>query len=403
MDIGIPLNVFIQIDKSDLSTNEDTPFCLMNILNKPILFYLLEFFERNNFKEVNLVTLPKFSFQINTVIQSYIGNIKPIVLTTKDETTFEDLNIFDFIHKKVTKHNFILMKSNCLLDFDLSRLLDYHFLNNNFLSMCLSKTDFVSQDSRPKLSLYGKEAQLFPNVIHEVFGLENTENKNIKKLVYASTISDNPDLDSFCLTTELLDKHNDFDLDYTYHDIEFYVFNKKIFKLLELSRVKGLNDVKTQLIPLLINKSSHNYFKKALKEDDQLENDNSLRIYANLFESECYKLDTPLKIIGVLYETQKNIKDIQKVFFPTENNQENILNEYRNIIYSNIANNKNPLHDLPNEIKMISMDSLVSKPINFAGNRCKITKSIIGSGIKINDGSKVQLSIILNNCSIDVE
>ena len=154
---GIPINVFIQAHQSHLSTSDDYPFCLTNVINKPILFYQLEFFERNLFKEVTIITPSKFSFQINTALQKYIGNIKTHVVTTKDESSFEDLNIFEVIHKKVTRSNFILLKGDTLLDFDIGNLVNFHLLNENFVSIPLVKIDFVAQEARPKISPYGKK------------------------------------------------------------------------------------------------------------------------------------------------------------------------------------------------------------------------------------------------------
>ena len=205
-------------------------------------------------------------------------------------------------------------------------------------------------------------------------------------------------MDSFCLSINLLNSSSNFDLDYSYQDVEFYIFNKEIFKLIDLPQVRLLNDIKTQLVPLLINKSNHDIFRKVLQKEDF-----PLRIYSCLLESNCYKIDCFTKLIGVIYEIQKGFKDIQQVFFVTENNQENFLNEFRNNIYFNMQNGKNPLNELPNELKIVSMDSYVAKPIEFNGIKSKITKSIIGKNMKINDGSKIQLSLIMDNCLIGKE
>lgn len=435
MDTIPPFNIFIQIDESDITLKDNTPLCMMNILNKPILFYQLEFFERYFFREVFLITPQKFSFLIYTLISKYKGSLKPQVIVAKEDT-FEELNILELICKKVTKSNFIILKSDILPDFQLSNLIDFHLCNANLLTFPLVKSD---HPNKSKLSFYGKDNSNVSCSKQQVFGLQkenyysyiddndNSMNailNNMRRVVYSNSISPNSDLDSFCISKDLLSKLNRFKLEYTYKDAEFYIFHKSIFKIYNKIGKIISNDemisLRYQFIPLLINKSYSKKIKKLLKdelindkddkinqfkENNQINKENlfSFNIYSCLIDNNCYKIDCFSRIINIINEIQLPIPQIQQVFFPTINNNENFLNQYKSEIYNNILNKKNPLQDLPEVLKMISLDSVIGKNILFNGYKCKITKSIIGENMVINDGSKIQLSIILDNCEIGNE
>lgn len=425
-DYSMPINVFIKCNDYNLSTDEDIPFCLNKIMNKPILFYILEFLERHSFKEATLLTLPEFTFHINSAIPKYVGSIKTSVVLGKSEN-FEDLKIFEFIQKKVTRNNFILIKADSLLDFDLNSLIDSHLLNMNFASMVLLKSDRAVIEQRPKLTLHGKETQLFQNPENQVFGIEKQDHNKVavtgidyRKVYYSSIINEADDDESYFLKKELLVKSPGFQLDYSCQDIEFYVFNRLIFELLNLEPVKKLimTDIRTQLIPFIINRANHRIIKKMLKNfkkqktdisesgdssKDSQQDTEGLRIYACMLSNEGYKLDMPSKVIGTIYEVQRPINEVPALFFSTENNAENIFIEHQSKIYENICANKNPAFELPEEIKMTSLDSYVAKPVKTTGTKCKITKSVVGQNLRMNEGSKIQLSLIGDNCVIGKE
>jgi NDP-sugar pyrophosphorylase family protein len=56
----------LNISVSPLSN--DQPKSLLPILNKPILAYQLEFFERNKFKNINLITHKKYYSELDSYI-----------------------------------------------------------------------------------------------------------------------------------------------------------------------------------------------------------------------------------------------------------------------------------------------------------------------------------------------
>lgn len=402
---SLPFNVFIQANEPNFATNDFLPACLTPILNKPILYYILEFLERSGFKEATILTMSEYVFSINSELQRFNGGIKCNTVSGKSES-FEDLNIFELIQKRLTRSNFILIKANCLYDFDLSSLLDHHLLNNNFLSLVLNKEIIEATDKNLNLTAFRKEALQFKGKRALVYGFDQERiHKDDRKILFSSLISED---NSFKLSNSMLKEHKDIDLECSYQDTELYIFNKSVFTLLKLNKIKEFTNIKTQLIPFLINKSSHRLIKKSLLNDDYLNGFknrefNGLEIYGRILDN-CYQIDSITKIISTLSETQKaSISSIPVYFFPTVNNLDNIFTEFREVIYNNLFKEKNPANNLPAYVKCISLDAIVAKGFKNIDSKCKITKSIVGSGLSIRDGSKLQMSVVFNNVSIGKE
>lgn len=175
----LPVNVFIKANECNLSLKKDQPDCLTKVLGKPILFYLLEFLERNFIKEVTILTTSEFSYDISSTIQElFTGSIKTIVLTASTDK-LEGMNVFGCIERKLTESNFILINGNSLLDFDLVEMFNEHLLNNEHISLCLSKTETEGSntESRPKLSPYNNEIEIISTISSQVFGLKSYDNQ----------------------------------------------------------------------------------------------------------------------------------------------------------------------------------------------------------------------------------
>lgn len=84
-----------------------------------------------------------------------------------------------------------------------------------------------------------------------------------KQLTYQTTIFDDEDNKEQIVVTKRLLKHcGNISLTYDYDDIHFYVFNKKIYSLLEDEKIKNLSLIKSDLIPYLIK----HHMSKRLKE-----------------------------------------------------------------------------------------------------------------------------------------
>ena len=118
------ISVFIQVTSYEEKLTE---ICenksLLNVLNKPLLTYQLEFLERNNIKEVTIITNKTFLKNIEEILISYEGELKINTLTTNNK----GINILNFIKKEIKHNNFILMSAESLLYFDLFKLLDSHW------------------------------------------------------------------------------------------------------------------------------------------------------------------------------------------------------------------------------------------------------------------------------------
>lgn len=464
-----PINCFILADQTELSLDEYTPSILMPIINKPLLYYQLEFLERNFIREVHILTLSDLSFKLNNAIHNYKGNIKPTILTTTRET-FEETNILKFIEKKVTQNNFIIFRGDSIVNFDLCKLLDLHLLQSNFISMVVNRED-TQESSKSKLIEYGNTETLpldstniqilglkqvekafqSEDVIDESFDenffgkladkdskpTSNRDGFQYRKVVYDSFIekssfSGAPASNKVKINKNLLVKSRNFELVYNYKDIYFYIFSRSIFDFLDLDRIANMKDLRKELIPFLIEKSDHKLIKRQLtksslkhkakypsgnldtknkssnetskKELDKIaEESEGLSIFACLLDSNCFMVDSFNKILNTINEIQKPFENINKIFFSTRNNLDNIFEDFKDSIYMNIENNKHPGFNLPVYIEITSMDSHVAKPISVEGKKCNITKSVIGSNLKLGENTKIRNSLVLDNCNIGNE
>lgn len=401
-EFTLPVNVFIRANEANLSIKKDKPDCLVKILGKPILFYLLEMLERNFVKEAIILTLGEFSFEINSILQEqYRGSIKTTVVCLNTDQ-LDEINIFNVIKRKITENNFILLKANCLVDVDLVETFNKHILEDNFMTFLLNKLDLssVNNENRSKLHTYKDETAMLPSSTYQVYGMQKeiskhhcniTDNNSccssgFRNILFASSVSE----DKFKLKVDMLNKHEEFILDCSYQDSEFYIFKKSIYNILNLAKVKSFFEIKNQLIPFLINKQDHRIIKKLMETN--------LKIQAQLLDNDCYKIDSFGQLIGVLGEIQKSVSDIPLIFFPTINNEENIFTEFKQTVVDNMSSNKNPTYGLSDTAKMVSIDSYVCKPFEIVDS--KVIKSVIGSNCKVSEKSKISECFIMNNVVI---
>ena len=109
------------------------------VINKPILFYQLEYLERQNIKEVHLL-LNKDDLQkdmVSNLANKYKGTIKIDIM----ETSMEVLEIFNTIKSNITKNNFILIEGDSILSFNFGELIDNHIDNKNLVTLILQKKE----------------------------------------------------------------------------------------------------------------------------------------------------------------------------------------------------------------------------------------------------------------------
>ena len=385
-EIYLPINVFILANDSNLSSKKFMPDCLIKILGKPIIFYNLEFLERNHIKEAIILTTHDYSSEISTTLTRFNGNIKAtIIALTSDQ--FSDLKIFQYIKRKISEQSFILINSDSIFDFNLVEMFSNHLLNSNLLTLCFGK-----QEEQKKLNYYENEIEYTP--ISQAFGVISNKNsgdleEELKQIVYCTNINEKG---KYVIPVDILEKFDKFDLDHFLCNSEFYIFKKSIFEIFSHKKVKEMNNIKSQFIPFLINKQEHRLIKKIFPD---------IKIYANIVKNGVFKLDSHSKILSLLSEIQKTkIDEIPLVLFPTRNNDENIFIDYKDKINENIKNNKNPNFELEGFVKIISIDSYVCKPFIISGAKSSVIKSYIGKNCNVGENSKISNSYVMDNVII---
>ena len=143
-------------------------------------------------------------------------------------------------------------------------------LNESLVSMVLIKDD--------QKFLNNKLKHLYNTLEISLFGLEqnNSETNNYRKLVFHKSVFDDCFEGDVKFQKDLLKENKNFELLYNYDDLNFYVFNKLIFKILDNEHIKKKNHIKNEFIPFIINKS----YKKILtnliygsKKKENIENE----------------------------------------------------------------------------------------------------------------------------------
>ena len=99
------------------------------------------------------------------------------------------------------------------------------------------------------------------------------------------------------------------------------------------------------------------------------------------------------KYLNSLSECQRNIEEIPRVYFYTENNLKNMFQVNSDQIIKNI-NNDRPYFEGLDNIEPITLESLVAYPVNSLAKKSKIVKSVVGQKFELGANSKVTYSIL---------
>ena len=389
------ISIFILVTPYD---EELTEICenksLLNVLNKPLLTYQLEFLERNNIKEVTIITNKTFLKNIEEILISYEGELKINTLTTNNK----GINILNFIKKEIKHNNFILMSAESLLYFDLFKLLDSHIDNRALVTLVLNNYNYNNQ----KLNFLKKKDI-------NVFGIEDNNSSNLKKIVFL-TNRESDDSQNINISNKVF-KHSynyGFDL-LSYEDIHFYIFNKNIYQILEsqkyINNSKKFKTINHDLIPYLIEKAYSKEFNTLLinssKNNIGLVNRINIRSkLINLNEGEfVYSIRDYQRLISVIDEIRKPYEEIPLIFFQTRNNTKNYFMNFAQQIQNNINNKKN-FNDHINEISSISFDSYIADPVISIGKGSRINRTIGGQNLTVQEKSKIISCLIYDNVNI---
>lgn len=401
------VDAFILINNDNNPMNEICSLTKKNflpVLNKPILFYQLEFLERNNIKEVHLLVNNDSKEKTKEIISKYKSSLK----INFCEITNELSDIFVIIKNNLTKKNFLLIEADSILSFNLGNFIDYHIVNNNLISLIIQKKD----SELNKLKFTQED-------LIDTYGIDCNDNNRV--VYYNKTKSEEGS--HLIINKRLFKRFSHFNLFMNYIDIGFYIFNHSIFDIIEGIKILAenqkkeekktklinmLNNLKDGLIPYLIKKTFSKDLNMLLIEkfDNQLLRANRVKIGAKLINNEkdikseyCYKIYDYASYINLIGEIQKSYNEIRPIFFQTKNNAKNYFYNFADKISENLENNKKFNDGIP-ELEGISEDSYVADGIDNFEKKVIINKTVSDKNLKVGEGSKIISCIIGQNSKI---
>ena len=406
-------NVDIYIFSGNLNilqniTKYKTP-AFLPILNKSILSYQIEFLERNNIRYFKLITYEEhrqvFEEFLNQEGQRF--KFEVIYLSSTEEET----DIFSLIKDTITKNNFILMSCESILNFDLFEFIDNHIekkslvsfiLNENFSNILNKKLNFIKDNN--ELSLY----YINNENCYEDDEKNKIEENKLKKVEYCQIV-DIEEKNKVKIQKNTLKHCKNLKLLYGYEDIFFYIFNKNIFKIIESEdfkeekQKKSINNLKSDFIPFLINKTYSKKYNELLntnKSEKIRININAKIVKKNNEENDfIYNIYDFPSLFLTIEEIQKPYEKINEVFFQTEKNLKHYFSNFVNLINENLKNNKK-FNDGIKEIQCMSEDCYIADGNLNINSNCMITKVVSGKNLQVNEGSKIINSLIFDDVKI---
>jgi NDP-sugar pyrophosphorylase family protein len=376
------------------------------VMNKPILFYQLEFLERQNIKEVHLL-FNKEDLQkeiVSNLASKYKGSIKLDLI----ETSMEVFEIFNTIKSNITKNNFLLIEGDSIISFNLGDFIDNHIDNKNLVTLILQKKE--SELTKMK---FLREDTL------DNFGIDFDDNNRV--VYYYKKKSG--DTEYLSINKKRFNNCTNFNLLMNYMDLGFYIFNYSIFDVLDFIKskiekeksekrknlLKSIVDtIKDDFIPYLIKKSFWKDLNMALieKYNNELLKVDRIRIGSKLIDNEkniksdyCYKIYDYPSYLTIIEEIQKPYDDIRPIFFQTKNNEKNYFMNFADKIRDNLENNKRYNDGIP-EIEFITSDSYIADKIENIDKSVKINKTVADKKLKVLEGTKMNSCVIGENASI---
>ena len=353
------------------------------VINKPILFYQLEFLERQGIKKVKLL-ISKDDIETKRALDSYQGPIKyDFIPILKDK-----LGVFDVIKKRLDYKNFILIEGDSILSFNLWELIDNHIDNNNILSLVLQKKEnklnYLKKWREKTVDVYGIDLEHNNRIVYyKKQSLEDHRNISMKK--------------------ELLNRCPKMNILVKYIDIGFYIFNDSIFDILESQKFKiksseiNMESIRQDFIPYLIKQTFSKTLNTILidKYQNQLLKANKIKICAKLIQNTegitseyVYKIYDYPSYLSIIEEIQKPYDKIKPIFFQTKNNTKNYFANFREKIIENLENNKRYNDTIP-ELELISEDSYIADKINKIEKKTKIKKTVIDQNLKVDENTEI--------------
>ena len=353
------------------------------VINKPILFYQLEFLERQGIKKVKIL-INKDDIVSKPILDSYQGPIKFDLIPIPKEK----LGIFDAIKKRLDNTNFILIEGDSLLYFNLWEFIDNHIDNNNLVSLVLqqkeTRLNYMKKFREKSTDIFGVDFEHNNRVVYyKKYNLDDNRNITINKKRLA-----------LCPKMNFLLK---------YLDVGFYIFNDSIFDILESQKFKdkiselNMESIREDFIPYLIKQTFSTTLNMILinKYKNQLLKADKIKICAKLIKNDdninseyAYKIYDYPSYISTIEEIQKPYDKIKTIFFQTKNNTKNYFQNFKEKIFANLDNNKKFSDGIP-ELESISKDSYIADKINSIDKSAKITKTVTDQNLKVDEKSEI--------------
>jgi hypothetical protein len=206
----------------------------------------------------------------------------------------------------------MIISGDSILDFNLTDFFDSHFLNNSLLSFTLSREDqkFVNQ----RLSHLNSEIDI------NIYGLQNLSDSKdqYKSVVHKSKIYEEINKNNmrekekgekFRFTKKFLKNCKNFDLLYNYDDANVYMFDKKIYNILDDTKVKEINPMITDFVTYLINHYSSLRLRRLCYsnefDEEHVRDSNLVKIEENIANPS--KKLPKLKIVALILEKHNYI------------------------------------------------------------------------------------------------
>ena len=390
LDISI-IDIFILLVQNNKYMKEicnRASLSFLQVLNKPILFYQLEFLERQGIKKVKII-IDKNDVESKPILDSFKGKIEYDIIPINTEK----LDLFEVIRRRLDHNNFILIEGDSILSFDFWKFIENHLNNNNILSMVLQK-----QDSGVKYLKKWREKTSY------LYGID-FENNNRIVFFKKNNVDDNRNI---TIKKKILKRCPKIDFFTKYFDVGFYIFNNSIFDVLEIQKVKekelelNIESIKEEFIPLLIENTFLKDFNLDLieKHNNQLLQANRIKICAKLIDNNdninseyIYKIYDYPSYISTIGEIQKPIDNIRKIYLQTKNNTKNYFANFEQKILDNLDNNKKYNNEIP-ELELISDNCYLADKINSISNSAKIEKTVSSQNLKVDENSFIEGCLI---------
>jgi hypothetical protein len=203
----------------------------------------------------------------------------------------------------------MILSGDSILDFNITEFFDTHVLQNSLLSLILNKEDqkFINQ----RLTHLNDEIDI------NIYGLQEMSSKKssaFKQIVYKSKIYEESSSknkirekggEKLKFSKRLLNHVSNFDLLYNYDDVHVYLFDKKIYSILEDSKAKEMSPMISDFVSYLINNFYSPRLRNLIYEAGNKENEEQVN---NIEDDEDNSIITVkrklpyIKILGVILE-----------------------------------------------------------------------------------------------------